>query len=95
MLELGPSGPAHHEAVGRLAADLGLAALLTVGGENAEAMARAFSASGRPTLHVAAWVGGAEWFDGQLREGDGVLVKGSRGIGLDGLVDWLIDRRGG
>jgi UDP-N-acetylmuramoyl-tripeptide--D-alanyl-D-alanine ligase len=94
MLELGTSGPAHHEAAGHLAADLGVAALLAVGGENAALMAEAFAASGRPTLHAATWREGAEWFESQLEAGDGALVKGSRGIGLNGLVDWLIERRG-
>jgi UDP-N-acetylmuramoyl-tripeptide--D-alanyl-D-alanine ligase len=94
MLELGASGPAHHGTTGRLAADLGIAALLAVGGDNAALMAEAFAASGRPTLHVTTWREGAEWLEGQLETGDGALVKGSRGIGLDGLVDWLIERRG-
>jgi UDP-N-acetylmuramoyl-tripeptide--D-alanyl-D-alanine ligase len=94
MLELGAAGPAHHEATGRLAAELGISALLAVGGENAALMARAFAASGRPTLHVAKWPDGAGWLEGQLQTGDGALVKGSRGIGLEGLVDWLIERRG-
>ncbi len=94
MLELGTSGQAHHDATGRLATELGVAALLAVGGENAAVMARAFAASGRPARHVPAWRDGAEWFEDQLLPGDGALVKGSRGIGLDGLVDWLIERRG-
>ena len=94
MLELGESALQRHEAAGALAAQAGLAALLTVGGENAAAMAAAFAASGRPAFHAKTWQDGAEWLERQLEAGDGVLVKGSRGIGLDGLVAWLIERRG-
>ncbi len=94
MLELGAGSIEHHRLVGARAADLGLACLLAVGGKEAEAMAEAFAASGRPCLHVESWQDGAEWLDGQIRAGDGVLVKGSRGIGLDGLVAWLSGRRG-
>jgi|YelNatPaOPRAMG01_1025707.scaffolds.fasta_scaffold01520_18 UDP-N-acetylmuramoyl-tripeptide--D-alanyl-D-alanine ligase len=94
MLELGASSIEHHRHVGARAAELGLAGLLSVGGKEAEAMAEAFAASGRPCLHVERWEDGAEWLDGQIRPGDGVLIKGSRGIGLDGLAAWLSGRRG-
>ena len=93
MLELGPSWARHHETTGMLAAQAGLCALLAVGGEGARAMAEAFAVSGRPTLHVGKWQDGVEWIEGQIRDGDGVLVKGSRGIGLDGLVAWLVKRK--
>lgn len=93
MLELGPSAPRHHEATGILAAQSGLCALLAIGGENASVMAEAFAASGRPAFHARTWQDGAEWIERQMEAGDGVLVKGSRGIGLDGLVAWLIERR--
>jgi UDP-N-acetylmuramoyl-tripeptide--D-alanyl-D-alanine ligase len=95
MLELGPSSPSHHEATGILAAQAGLAALLAVGGENASLLATAFAASGRPAFHARTWQDGAEWIENQIRGGDGVLVKGSRGIGLDGLVAWLVKRKEG
>jgi UDP-N-acetylmuramoyl-tripeptide--D-alanyl-D-alanine ligase len=94
MLELGPSSQRHHETAGFLAAQSGLCALLAVGGEGARVMAEAFAASGRPTFHVRKWQDGVEWIEGQIRDGDGVLVKGSRGIGLDGLVAWLLERKG-
>jgi UDP-N-acetylmuramoyl-tripeptide--D-alanyl-D-alanine ligase len=94
MLELGPSSARHHETTGFLGAQSGLGALLAVGGEGARVMAEAFAASGRPTLHVRKWQDGVEWIEGQIHDGDGVLVKGSRGIGLDGLVAWLLERKG-
>ncbi len=94
MLELGESALRYHEAAGALAAQAGMAALLAVGGENAGAMAAAFAASGRPAFHARTWQDGAEWIERQLEAGDGLLVKGSRGIGLEGLVAWLAERRG-
>ena len=94
MLELGSSSKSHHEDLGRFASEAGLAALLAVGGESAGAMARAFSSSGRPVLHAKTWREGAEWLDGQICPGDGVVVKGSRGIGLDGIAAWLLTKRG-
>lgn len=94
MLELGTSGPAAHGEVGKLAAEEGVAVLLAVGGDNAARMAEAFAASGRPCLHAATWQEGAAWLGERLRDGDAVLVKGSRGIGLDGLVAWLKKERG-
>ena len=94
MLELGPATFRHHTEAGRAAAEAGLTALLAVGGEAAGAMAEAFAASGRPVLHVRTWREGTEWLEGQILPGSGVVVKGSRGIGLDGLVAWLVERRG-
>jgi UDP-N-acetylmuramoyl-tripeptide--D-alanyl-D-alanine ligase len=95
MLELGPSSARHHETAGMLAAKSGLCALLAVGGEGARVMAEAFAASGRPTLHVGKWQDGAQWIESLIGDGDGILVKGSRGIGLDGLVAWLLERKEG
>jgi UDP-N-acetylmuramoyl-tripeptide--D-alanyl-D-alanine ligase len=89
MLELGAEGPALHERLGRLAAEQDVAALLAVGGDNAARLAQAFAQSGRPCLHVASWQDGAGWLAANVGDGDAVLVKGSRGIGLDSLVEWL------
>ncbi len=94
MLELGGSSDHHHREIGAHAARVGIAGLLAVGAGGAAALAEAFSASGRPCMHVARWEDGAGWFDGMIRSGDGILVKGSRGIGLDGLVHRLLERRG-
>jgi UDP-N-acetylmuramoyl-tripeptide--D-alanyl-D-alanine ligase len=94
MLELGPAWLEHHKRVGQLASEVGVSVLLAVGGEGAKAMAEAFRGRGREVLHAARWLDGAEWLEGKLKDGDGVVVKGSRGVGLDGLVAWLRARRG-
>ncbi|MCS7183169.1 MAG: hypothetical protein NZ869_08700, partial [Thermoanaerobaculum sp.] len=61
--------------------------LVTVGGDHARLMAEAFGPTAR-------WVATAEqaqqWLAENLREGDVVLVKGSRGVGLDQLVRALV-----
>jgi len=74
--------------------DVYLGRTVAVGGEGAKAMAEAFRGREREVLCVPRWIEGAEWLEDKLRSGDGLLVKGSRGIGLDGLVAWLRARRG-
>jgi UDP-N-acetylmuramoyl-tripeptide--D-alanyl-D-alanine ligase len=87
MLELGPTAVAFHRRVGDRAgciADV----VIAVGGEPAAALAAA--AGG---LHVADAEAALATLRPLLRPGDVVLVKGSRAIGLDRLVDAL--REGG
>lgn len=94
MLELGPEGAELHREAGRRAAEAGVQALLCVGGENAAEMARAFAPGGGEVLHVPAWPEGLPWIEARLAAGDVLLVKGSRGVGLDGLVRALREGRG-
>lgn len=85
MLELGPRSVALHRAVGQragAAADL----VLAVGGEPAAALAEA--AGGR---HLADAEAALAALRDLLEPHDVVLVKGSRGIGLDHLVDGLVE----
>lgn len=86
MLELGPTSPTLHREVGRRAATAAHV-VVAVGGESAAALARA--AEGVETHHVATASEALELLRGLLRPGDVVLVKGSRGIGLDLVVDGL------
>jgi UDP-N-acetylmuramoyl-tripeptide--D-alanyl-D-alanine ligase len=90
MLELGERAAALHEDVGR--AVLGLDELVTVGGEPARAMADAAVAAGMHRAHVRYFATSdqaADAFDAYVRDGDLVLVKGSRGIRTDVVVDRL------
>jgi UDP-N-acetylmuramoyl-tripeptide--D-alanyl-D-alanine ligase len=92
MLELGDHARALHEGVGRSAAEHAIDLLLTVGGEPAASMADAAVAAGLdrsrvrhfPTSDLAA----AAVAD-LVRPGDIVLVKGSRGVKTDRVVDRL------
>ena len=89
MLELGRFAIELHEQCGRAAAAAGVAELVAVGGAPAEALA---AAAGRAGLgdrarRVATSEEAAPLVAGMLRPGDLVLVKGSRGIRTDVIVE--------
>ena len=92
MLELGAHADRLHAECGRAAAAAGLALLVTVGGEAAGRLADAARAAGMPDAAVFHVKGSAEAADltvSKVRPGDLVLVKGSRGIRTDVVVDRL------
>jgi UDP-N-acetylmuramoyl-tripeptide--D-alanyl-D-alanine ligase len=92
MLELGAQASSLHETCGRAAAAAGLAALITVGGEAARALgAAAVDAGLAPSAvwHAATSEEAAEKALAIVRPGDLVLVKGSRGIRTEVVVDRL------
>jgi len=90
MLELGDHSMRLHEECGRAAAAAGLDRLIVIGGDPAKALAQAAVHAGMPRDAVT-WTtssGAASdlilpWLDA----GDLVLVKGSRGIRTDTVVD--------
>ena len=90
MLELGDHAVELHERCGRAAATARLDRLITVGGPAAEAMAAAAIAAGLPASAVS-WTptstDAAASITSWLRAGDVVLVKGSRGVKTDLVVD--------
>ena len=93
MAELGPDGPAEHDALGRLAVRLDVARVVAVG------------AAARPIQHGAAlegsWDGESSWVPdtdaalsllrAELRPGDVVLVKASRAASLERLAIAIAD----
>ena len=81
--------PARPRSTGRSAGRPAAAAnvVVAVGGESAAVLARA--AEGVEAHHVADATEALDLLRGLLRPGDVVLVKGSRGIGLDLVVDGL------
>ena len=93
MLELGEHAEALHRLSGAAAAAAGLQVLFSVGGESARVLADAAVEAGMPASAVA-------WFDSSesaaptvasaVRPGDLVLVKGSRGIRTDIVVDCIV-----
>jgi UDP-N-acetylmuramoyl-tripeptide--D-alanyl-D-alanine ligase len=92
MLELGAHAERLHEECGRAAAASGLDLLIAVGGAAARALARAAVDAGMSPDRVSL-VASKEDAEAlalqRMRPGDLVLVKGSRGVGLDRVVDRL------
>lgn len=92
MLELGAHAAALHEQCGIEAAGSGLDLLIAVGGPSARALADAALRAGMPETAVSYVPTNTEAATLALqrtRPGDLVLVKGSRGIGTDVVVDRL------
>jgi UDP-N-acetylmuramoyl-tripeptide--D-alanyl-D-alanine ligase len=85
MLELGREAPTLHREIGLHASSRGVQVLVTVG-PLAAAMGGAF---GGETHAVADARAAAELLSDLLREGDTVLLKGSRGVGLERVADAL------
>ncbi len=97
MLELGDGSPALHEEVGRAAAAAHVDLLLTVGGAPAAALAEAAVTSGVSRDRVRHFATSDEAADAAVslvKAGDLVLVKGSRGVRTDRVVDRLKAERG-
>jgi UDP-N-acetylmuramoyl-tripeptide--D-alanyl-D-alanine ligase len=87
MLELGPRERDFHLEIGEHAREVGIEVLVTVG-PLAAAMGERFDGE----LHAASDAGeAAAVVPGLLRPGDAVLIKGSRGVGLE-LVCHALDR---
>jgi UDP-N-acetylmuramoyl-tripeptide--D-alanyl-D-alanine ligase len=92
MLELGESSEQLHREAGRRAAEAGLDLLIGVGGSVAAAMTAEAVRAGMPdrwVWHVSSKEQAADLALRHVRAGDLVLVKGSRGIGTDLVVERL------
>jgi UDP-N-acetylmuramoyl-tripeptide--D-alanyl-D-alanine ligase len=85
MAELGPDGPDYHREIGAHARDLGIDAIVGVG-----EMARDYA----PDEWAEDAEAGVAVADRLIGDGDRVLVKGSRSVGLERLTDGLVARRG-
>ena len=96
MLELGRRSEALHRQCGRTVVSVGFDVLLVVGGSSAHTLADAAIEAGLPAASVFRCTTSDEAADrigGLVRAGDVVLVKGSRGIGTDRIVDRLKSER--
>jgi UDP-N-acetylmuramoyl-tripeptide--D-alanyl-D-alanine ligase len=91
MLELGELGPMLHIACGHAAAEAGLDLVVAVQG-NAEHLATATCAGGVPAVFLRDANAAGEWLVENLRPGDVVLVKGSRGVHLERAIETLTNR---
>ncbi len=90
MLEMGAEGEPAHREVGRAAAEAGVNRLIALG----ELAALAAEEAGKLGVRVSSVSDAAEavaLLRPELREGDVVLVKGSRGMALERVVEGLTD----
>ena len=93
MLELGPRSLAFHQEAGALAARSKVVLLVGVGpfARHAVEAARREGIEAHAADHAAH---AAQMVPGLLRPGDLVVIKGSRGVRLELVVDALVSRRG-
>jgi UDP-N-acetylmuramoyl-tripeptide--D-alanyl-D-alanine ligase len=91
MLELGEQSAAEHERVGAAAAALHIDYVLTLG-KWAEHIARA--AKGCQAVHYMQKNILAEYLSELLSPGDVVLIKGSRGMAMEDILEFLQQRLG-
>jgi len=93
MFELGAAAREYHREAGALAAEVGVDLLACVGDE-ARWYAEGYQRAGEPG-EVSTYADAekaAEGLERELRPGDYVVVKGSRGVGLDRLTRRLKER---
>jgi UDP-N-acetylmuramoyl-tripeptide--D-alanyl-D-alanine ligase len=88
MLELGPEGATLHAQCGEVAADAGIDVVLGVRGL-AKELAEAARRKGVVSEFVATPELAGEWLEANLREGDVVLLKASRGVRLEKALEAL------
>ena len=93
MRELGPEAPRFHREAGERAARLGFSPVVAVG-ELSRELAAGARAGGAETVWLPDAAAAADWAAGELRKGDVVLVKASRGVGLDRVVKRLLGNAG-
>lgn len=88
MFELGPGARAYHREIGEVAEAVGVDLLVCVGDE-ARWYAETFSG---PTIFYDDAESAADGLHGRLEGSEYVVVKGSRGVGLDSLTRRLRER---
>jgi len=89
MAELGDMSSGEHIRMGRLAAELGYATVIMVGDDPGLA-----AGAGAIARNVATTDDALELVSRLVRDGDTVLVKASRTVGLEGLAGSLVDLAG-
>lgn len=92
MLELGVESSAMHFETGKSLADLGIDVLIAVRGD-AEHLAKGAREKGKTEVIFAADSDvAASALSSIIREGDAVLVKGSRGVRCEKIIEYLTER---
>ncbi|MBF9221961.1 UDP-N-acetylmuramoyl-tripeptide--D-alanyl-D-alanine ligase [Hymenobacter ruricola] len=86
MFELGDASRAEHRALGKLLLGLGLGGAILIGPEMAQAWNKCAPAN---TLHFHTKEAAVDWLRRQPLTGRQILLKGSRGMGLETLLPLL------
>lgn len=86
MLELGQHAAAMHAACGQSAAEAGIDLVVGVSG-NAKCLVEAAHAAGVTAIFLPDAEAAGHWLRQNLRTGDVVLVKGSRGVHLERAIE--------
>ncbi len=95
MLELGAIGPEAHRTIGRAVAAAGVAEFIATGPLSQFSVEAAREAGLGESQHVPTFEDVVTMLLKRLAPGDAVLVKGSRGMGMERVVDALVARLGG
>lgn len=95
MLEIGPAEVEEHRALAAVIRQAGVDLFVGVGPLMRETHARLRDDGAAGATHCDDAAAAARVVPGLVRDGDLVLVKGSRGIGVDAVVAALIAARGG
>ena len=82
MLELGPESARLHRECGRVAAESGIDLIVGVRG-NAQLIVDAAREAGALAIFLPSPQEAGEWLKEELRANDAVLLKASRGVGLE------------
>jgi UDP-N-acetylmuramoyl-tripeptide--D-alanyl-D-alanine ligase len=88
MLELGPGAVGLHRECGKAAAESGIDLVVGVRG-NAQYLVEAAREAGALAFFLASPLEAGEWLKAELRSGDAVLLKASRGVGLEQALHFL------
>ena len=89
MLELGDASEKEHAGVGRLAAELGVDVLVAIGSSSETTAESARKAGLKDVFSFGTKKNALELLKRILHEGDTVLIKGSRGVALEEVVEGL------
>lgn len=88
MAELGDTSEAEHIRIGKLAAHSGVNYFVSVGGELARSMTAGLNGSSLASVsHFDDQESCAAWLKAETREGDMVLVKGSRSSAMEKVIE--------
>jgi UDP-N-acetylmuramoyl-tripeptide--D-alanyl-D-alanine ligase len=88
MLELGEHASMLHAACGKAAAEAGIDLVIGVRG-NAQHLAAAACLCGAASIFLADAPAAGEWLAKNIKPGDVVLIKGSRGVQLERAIEVL------